>query len=174
YAHRQGVVHRDLKPSNIMIDREGNAFVTDFGIARASSNEENLTGAGDLVGTPAYMSPEQARGESNVDKAADIYALGVMVFEMLTGNVPYQHESSLGVLMAHLNDEIPSARARNEKIPEAVDQVIRTAVAKEKSGRYSSAEALVNDLAKALKAKQAESPTKLQSLTQTLSLEQLK
>src|SRR5262245_58363759 len=174
YAHRQGVVHRDLKPSNIMIDREGNAFVTDFGIARTGGNEENLTGAGDLIGTPAYMSPEQARGDGDVDRAADLYALGVMVFEMLTGAVPYQHESSLGVLMSHLNDAVPSAKAKTQKLPDAVDTVIRTALDKDKTKRYASAEALVADLAKALKAKQAEAPTKLQAFTQTLSVEQLR
>jgi serine/threonine protein kinase/tetratricopeptide (TPR) repeat protein len=174
YAHRQGVVHRDLKPSNIMIDREGNAFVTDFGIARAGGNEENLTGAGDLIGTPAYMSPEQARGDSNVDGTADVYALGALIFEMLTGTPPYQHESSLGVLMAHLNEPVPSARSRNAELPEAVDTVIAKALEKDKTKRYASAETLVADLAKALQASQAEAPTKLQSLTQTLSVEQLR
>ncbi|HEV8479653.1 MAG TPA: protein kinase [Candidatus Eisenbacteria bacterium] len=174
YAHRQGVVHRDLKPSNIMIDREGNAFVTDFGIARTGGTEENLTAAGDLIGTPAYMSPEQARGDSEIDGGADVYAFGAMVFEMLTGTPPYQHESSLGVLMAHLNDPVPSAKKRNSKLPDAVDTVIAKALDKDKTKRYASAETLVADLAKALKARQAEAPTKLQSFTQTLSLEQLK
>jgi serine/threonine protein kinase/tetratricopeptide (TPR) repeat protein len=174
YAHRQGVVHRDLKPSNIMIDREGNAFVTDFGIARTGGKEENLTAAGDLIGTPAYMSPEQARGEGDVDGAADVYALGAMIFEMLTGGTPYQHESSLGVLMAHLNEPVPSATTRNPKLPEAVDAVLAKALEKDRTKRYASAESLIADLAKALKAKQAESPTKLQSLTQTLSIEQLR
>ena len=176
YAHRQGVVHRDLKPSNVMIDREGNAFVTDFGIARSASTpgQENLTDPGNLVGTPAYMSPEQARGQSDVDPAADLYALGVMVFELLTGGVPFHNESSLGVLMAHLNEPVPSARERNPKLPQAVDRVLRTALAKEKGARYPKAEALVADLTTALKVKSASSPTKLQALTQTISLDQLK
>src|SRR5262245_6758656 len=175
YAHRQGVVHRDLKPSNVMIDREGNAFVTDFGIARAAGgNQEQLTEAGNLLGTPAYMSPEQARGDGDVDGAADVYALGAMIFEMLTGGTPYQHESSLGVLMAHLNEPVPSAKARNSKLPEAVDAVLAKALEKDRTRRYTSAEMLVADLAKALKAKQADAPTKLQSLTQTLSVEQLR
>ncbi|HET9326108.1 MAG TPA: protein kinase [Candidatus Eisenbacteria bacterium] len=174
YAHRQKVVHRDLKPSNVMIDREGNAFVTDFGIARAAGSQENLTHDGDLIGTPAYMSPEQANGRSDVDQAADIYALGAMLFEMLTGSVPFRHESSLGVLMAHLSDPVPSAHARNPRIPQAVDHVIQTAMAKDKKARYPRAEAMLAELTAALKVSRAEAPTQLQSLTQTLSLEQLR
>ena len=176
YAHRQGVIHRDLKPSNVMIDREGNAFVTDFGIARSASTpgQENLTDPGNLVGTPAYMSPEQARGQSDVDPAADLYSLGVMVFEMLTGSVPFQNESSLAVLMAHLNEPIPSATERNGQLPQAVDRVLRTALAKEKGARYPKAEAFVTDLTAALKVKSSSSPTKLQALTQTISIDQLK
>jgi serine/threonine protein kinase/tetratricopeptide (TPR) repeat protein len=174
YAHRQGVVHRDLKPSNIMIDREGNAFVTDFGIARAAGSQEQLTEAGNLIGTPAYMSPEQARGDADVGAAADLYALGAMVFEMLAGTPPFRHESSLGVLMAHLNEAVPNASERNPKLPAAVDRVLRTALAKEKGARHPSAEALVAELAVALKAPRSDAPTRLQSLTQTISLDQLR
>jgi serine/threonine protein kinase/tetratricopeptide (TPR) repeat protein len=174
YAHRQHVVHRDLKPSNVMIDREGNAFVTDFGIARAAGAQENLTNAGDLVGTPAYMSPEQANGSPDVDHAADIYALGAMLFEMLTGSIPYTHESTLGVIMAHINDPIPSAHARNPRIPKAVDRVIQIAMAKDRAARYPRAEAMLSDLTAALKISRAEAPRQLQTLTETLSLEQLK
>jgi len=174
YAHRKGVVHRDLKPSNVMIDREGNAFVTDFGIARVSGPDQQLTAAGDLIGTPAYMSPEQARGDADVDAAADIYALGAMVFEILTGSPLYEHESGLGVLMAHLNEAIPSALQRRPNLPPAVDEVLRKAVAKDRKQRYPTAEAFVNDLAKALESKEANAPTQLQALTQTLSIEQLR
>jgi serine/threonine protein kinase/predicted ATPase len=174
YAHRQGVVHRDLKPSNVMIDREGNAFVTDFGIARAAGTHESLTNAGDLIGTPAYMSPEQARGDTDVSSAADVYALGVMIFEMLTGDVPFRHDSGLGVLMAHLNEAVPSARARNARVPEAADRVIRAAMAKDRSARHPTAGALIADLTEALRVKLANSPRRLQELTETLSLSQLR
>ena len=174
YAHRQGVVHRDLKPSNVMIDREGNAFVTDFGIARAAGTQESLTNAGDLIGTPAYMSPEQARGDSDITSAADVYALGVMVFEMLTGKVPFEHENGVAALLAHLNDPVPSARTRNARVPEAADRVLKTAMAKDRSARHSSAGALIADLATALRVSHASSPRKLQELTETLSLSQLR
>ncbi len=174
YAHRQGVVHRDLKPSNIMIDREGNAFVTDFGIARIADASENLTGTGHLIGTPAYMSPEQAKGQADVDAASDRYALGVIVYELLTGAQPFADESSLAVLMSHLNDPIPSARALNPLLPEAVDEVIRTAMAKDRTARYPSASALVADLARALETRSSEAPAHLQSVTQVLSVDQLK
>jgi serine/threonine protein kinase/tetratricopeptide (TPR) repeat protein len=174
YAHRQGVVHRDLKPSNVMIDKEGNAFVTDFGIARVSDAPEQLTGTGHLIGTPAYMSPEQARGLPDVDPAADRYALGVIAFELLTGATPYAHESSLALLMMHLNDPVPSARQRREDLPAAVDKVLAQALAKDRTTRPSSAALLVADLAKALKTRSTDAPTRLQSITQVLSLDQLK
>src|SRR5512143_712111 len=123
YAHRQGVVHRDLKPSNVMIDREGNAFLTDFGIARSAGAGSDITHTGLLIGTPGYMAPEQARGDGQVDQAADIYALGVMAFELLTGHSPFEHESSLEVVLAHLNNPVPNASERGEGIPKAVDAV---------------------------------------------------
>src|SRR5262245_38506371 len=109
YAHRQGIVHRDLKPSNVMIDREGNAFLTDFGIARAAGGDKDLTGTGLMIGTPGYMAPEQARGDGQADKAADIYSLGVIAFESLTGSPPYNSESGFEVILAHMNDPIPKA-----------------------------------------------------------------
>ncbi len=173
YAHRQGVVHRDLKPSNIMIDREGNAFVTDFGIARAADGGEDLTGTGVLIGTPAYMAPEQAQGKTDVDGRADLYALGAIVFEMLTGAPPFEHDNNLGVLMAHLKEPVPSASGRNPRVPAAADEVIRRAMAKDPAGRYPTADELVAELAAALSVDAAGAPERLQSFTQTLSLDQL-
>jgi serine/threonine protein kinase/tetratricopeptide (TPR) repeat protein len=174
YAHRQGVVHRDLKPSNIMIDREGNAFVTDFGIARAAENPEQLTDAGNVIGTPSYMAPEQARGVSDLDGAADRYALGVIVFELLTGALPFHGEGSLGVLMAQLHSEVPKATTVRPTLPDAVDAVLEKALAKDRKERYPTAEAFVAALASALRVQSANAPAHLQSLTQTLSLDQLK
>jgi serine/threonine protein kinase/tetratricopeptide (TPR) repeat protein len=173
YAHRQGIVHRDLKPSNIMIDREGNAFIADFGIARITESTEDLTGTGMLIGTPGYMAPEQARGESDVDHRADIYSLGATVFEMLAGQQPYQSDSNLGVIMAHVNNPIPSITEIDTALPPAVDGVIRKALAKEREQRYATAGSLVEELAVALEVKEAGLPAHLQSMTETISRDQL-
>ncbi len=173
YAHRQGVVHRDLKPSNIMIDKEGNAFVTDFGIARASENPEQLTDAGNVIGTPSYMAPEQARGVSDLDGAADRYALGVIVFELLTGALPFHGEGSLAVLMAQLHETPPNPSSIRPTLPAAVDTVLLKALAKDRAERYPTTEAFVAALTDALRVKSASAPAHLQSVTQTLSLAQL-
>jgi class 3 adenylate cyclase/tetratricopeptide (TPR) repeat protein/tRNA A-37 threonylcarbamoyl transferase component Bud32 len=173
YAHRQDVVHRDIKPSNVMIDREGNAFLTDFGIARATDGDREMTGTGILVGTPGYMAPEQARGDGRIDKAADIYSLGVMAFELLTGAPPYDHESRFGLVLAHLNDPVPKASERDPSLPAAVDEVLARAMAKAREDRYPTAGAFVEELARALRIAPSQAPAQLQSMTQTISVDQL-
>ncbi|MGE5178258.1 MAG: protein kinase domain-containing protein [Bacteroidota bacterium] len=173
YAHRQGVVHRDLKPSNVMIDREGNAFLTDFGIARAAGGDKDLTGTGLLIGTPAYMAPEQARGEGTVDRAADIYSLGVMAFEVLTGSPPYESESSFDVILAHMNSPVPRASERCRDLPKAVDAVLARALAKNPPERFASAAEFVESLTRALRIQPSASPAALQSMSQTISVDQL-
>jgi class 3 adenylate cyclase/tetratricopeptide (TPR) repeat protein/tRNA A-37 threonylcarbamoyl transferase component Bud32 len=173
YAHRQGVVHRDLKPSNVMIDREGNAFLTDFGIARAAGGDKDLTGTGLLIGTPGYMAPEQARGDGTVDRAADIYSLGVMAFEVLTGAPPYASESSFDVILAHVNSPVPRATERCRDLPKAVDAVLARALAKNPAERFASAAEFVESLTRALRIQPSASPAALQSMSQTISIDQL-
>ena len=173
YAHRQNVVHRDLKPSNVMIDREGNAFLTDFGIARAAGGDKDLTGTGLMIGTPGYMAPEQARGDGQADKAADIYSLGVMAFEVLTGTPPYDHENSFDIILAHMNSPVPKASERAPDLPKAVDAVLAQALAKEPQKRFASATEFVDGLTRALEIKPSEARAALQSMTQTLSVDQL-
>ena len=173
YAHRQGIVHRDLKPSNVMIDREGNAFLTDFGIARSAGKDKDLTGTGLMIGTPGYMAPEQARGDGQVDKAADIYSLGVLAFEALTGSPPYDHESGFEVILAHMNSPIPRASERNPEVPKAVDGVLARALAKKSADRFPTATEFVEALTRALKIKPGGAPAALQSMTQTISVDQL-
>ncbi|MFN8371340.1 MAG: protein kinase [Anaerolineae bacterium] len=150
YAHRQGVVHRDIKPSNIMIDREGNAFVSDLGIARITAAgdgpRKGITASGAIIGTPEYMSPEQAMGLNDVDFRADIYSLGVMLFEMLTGDLPYLAETAMGTLLKHIQSPIPKIREQQPELPEEIQEVIERALAKEADDRYESA----GDMARAL------------------------
>lgn len=142
YAHRQGVIHRDIKPSNIMIDVDGNAFLTDFGIARSARRSESgleLTQTGFTVGTPGYMSPEQGMGQENIDHRTDIYALGAMVFHMITGRLPYDAETPMAVILKHINDPVPSIREVNPDLHVALDDAIRRAMLKQPRDRYATA-----------------------------------
>ncbi|MEO0561437.1 MAG: serine/threonine-protein kinase, partial [Chloroflexota bacterium] len=141
YAHRQGVVHRDIKPSNIMVDGDGNAFVTDFGIARVADGQ-GLTQTGFAVGTPDYMSPEQAVGESDVDWRSDIYALGVILFQAITGQMPYTAETPMGVVFKHVQSPVPDPREFDVEVTDAIADVIMEAMAKDREDRYQSANAL--------------------------------
>jgi serine/threonine protein kinase/Tfp pilus assembly protein PilF len=135
-AHRLGVVHRDLKPQNIMIDKDGNARIMDFGIAR-SLKAKGITGAGVMVGTPEYMSPEQAEVKE-VDQRSDIYSLGVILYEMVTGRVPFEGETPLGIAMKHKSEMPKDPREFNAQIPEELSRVILTCMEKDKDKRYQS------------------------------------
>ncbi len=136
-AHRLGVVHRDLKPSNIMIDKEGNARIMDFGIAR-SLKEKGITGTGVMIGTPEYMSPEQVE-EKEVDHRSDIYSLGVILYEMVTGMVPFGGETPLSIAMKHKNEIPINPREINAQIPEDLSRVILRCMEKDKEKRFQSA-----------------------------------
>jgi serine/threonine-protein kinase len=151
YAHRLGVIHRDIKPSNIMIDQDGNAFLMDFGIARmAASSSEGLTQTGFAVGTPGYMAPEQGMGMDNIDLRADIYSLGVMVYQMLTSKMPYQAETPLAIVMKHINDPVPSIRQLDDAIPESLDLAIAKAMAKKPEDRFASAGDFADEITRAV------------------------
>ena len=143
-AHRLGVVHRDLKPQNIMIDREGNAHIMDFGIARMMSTAE-LTEAGAIIGTPHYMSPEQVDGEVT-DQRADLYSLGVMIYEMVTGLVPFQGDSAMTVALKHKTEIPTNPRDHNAQIPERLSQLILKCMEKDKNKRYQNAEDVFSSL----------------------------
>jgi len=149
YAHAHEVIHRDLKPENVLLDESGNAILSDFGLAKLVNVSTQITARGMVMGTYAYVPPEQWKGEE-MDARADIYALGVMLFEMLTGQVPFQVATPEALIYAHLNLTPPSVAARREDLPLAVDLVIMRALAKNREDRYPTAEALARDFADAL------------------------
>ncbi len=138
YAHRRGIVHRDLKPQNVLLDDDKNAFLTDFGIAKVMNSATGLTQSGIAMGTPAYMPPEQWRGEA-VDARADIYALGVMLFEMVTGSVPFAGDTPFSMMYKHLNDTPPQLRMIKPDIALNIDWIITKALAKDPADRFESA-----------------------------------
>jgi serine/threonine protein kinase len=140
YAHREGVVHRDIKPDNILIERAtGRVLVTDFGIARAAEGDERLTATGIAVGTPAYMSPEQAMGEREVDGRADLYALGVVGYQMLAGELPFQATNTPAMLMKHLSERPRPLAQLREDLPTNLVHAIDRALAKGRDERWADA-----------------------------------
>ena len=144
YAHSKGIIHRDFKPSNVLLDEQDNTYLGDFGLAKLRESSTQITGTA-ILGTPTYMPPEQA-GSSDLTPAADIYALGVTVFQLLTGRVPYEGNTT-GVLIAHATQPIPDIRAIRATLTDETQEVIYTAMAKAPTDRYATP----GDLAKALK-----------------------
>jgi serine/threonine-protein kinase len=138
-AHSRGIVHRDLKPGNILFDQYGNAFLSDFGIARlAQSGGGTLTGTA-ILGTPAYMSPEQVQGDKEIDGRSDVYALGVIFFQMLTGNLPYHADTPAKVMMMHLLEPVPQLHKMKHEVPDEYQVVIQHAMAKDPDQRFATA-----------------------------------
>jgi serine/threonine protein kinase/Tfp pilus assembly protein PilF len=144
-AHRLGVIHRDLKPGNVMIDREGVARILDFGIAR-SLESRGLTESGQLIGTPEYMSPEQAQ-DTGVDQRSDIYSLGVILYEMVTGKVPFTGDTPISITIKHIEELPENPKTLAPQIPDALNQLIMRCLAKNKEARYKSANELRLELA---------------------------
>ena len=147
YAHSKGIVHRDIKPDNVLFDETNHPYLTDFGIAKLTESAVSATGGG-TMGTPAYVSPEQAQG-AKVDSRADIYGMGVMLYEMLTGKKPYDADSPMSVAVRHITEPIPDILHDRPELPIDVDIVIRTAMAKDKEDRYPTATELARALSRA-------------------------
>ena len=139
YAHRHGVIHRDIKPENILLTAEGDTLVADFGIARALGGDERLTQTGMSVGTPAYMSPEQASGEKTIDARTDVYSLGAVLYELLAGEPQYTGPTAQAIILKRFTEPVPSVRRGRPSVPEAVDQAIQRALAPVPGDRFATA-----------------------------------
>jgi len=144
HAHQNHIVHRDIKPHNILIDKKGNVKITDFGIAMALS-ATSITQTNSVLGSVHYLSPEQARG-GMANKKSDIYSLGIVMFELLTGRLPFFGESAVSIALKHLQTETPSVRRWNPNIPQSVENIVLKATAKDPFLRYDSVEEMEDDL----------------------------
>ena len=144
-VHQRGIIHRDLKPSNILLDSRGDAYLSDFGIVKLSNATVSLTGSS-LMGTPAYMSPEQVRNDENLDHRTDIYALGAIFFEMLTGKRPFAGDTILEQIVAHATEPVPDIHDFNHELPVGFGAIIQKTMAKQPADRYNSMAELVQHL----------------------------
>jgi eukaryotic-like serine/threonine-protein kinase len=147
YAHGQGVIHRDVKPGNALYNAAGEMVLTDFGLAREAEVHTTTTGPGVVMGTPGYVAPEQAVSSKGLSKAADIYALGVVLFELLTGRLPFEADTPMAVVLKHLYDPPPAPSQIRPELPKAVDKVVLRALAKEPETRFPTATALAEAFA---------------------------
>ena len=171
YAHAHAVIHRDLKPANFLLHSDGRLLLSDFGIARlleggSNPQDSQLTRAGALLGTPAYMSPEMLRGET-IDYRADLYAFGIVLYELLSGQLPFQGDPPYVIITKHLQEAPPSLHAINQAIPPSVDAILQRALAKRREERFQTATALVQALAEAantLLISENDAPTLLPTL----------
>ena len=170
YAHAQGVIHRDFKPSNVLLDGVGNAYLADFGIAKVTQDTTQLTGSG-MIGTPAYMAPELAR-PGNLSPLVDVYAMGVTLYQMIAGELPFWGDTPIGVMMAHATEPIPNARALRPDLPDAVQRVIERTLAKDPAARYPTPGAVAASLDAALRGAPRNDPPTLPDDGSTMGMAQ--
>src|SRR5215207_6838719 len=152
YAHRQGVLHRDIKPSNIMVDVNNIPHLTDFGLARIAQAGESTLSQDMLLGTPHYISPEQAMGRKDLDSQTDLYSLGVILYELIVGRVPFSADTPYAIIHDHIYRPLPLPSSINPDIPSAVENVLLKALAKEPSDRYETAAQMIGTLREAAQA----------------------
>jgi serine/threonine protein kinase len=143
YAHKQGVLHRDIKPSNVLLATDGQVYLADFGLARIAQSGESTLSSDMIMGTPQYISPEQAMGKSDLDLRTDLYSFGVMLYEMVVGKVPFNADTPFSIIHDHIFSPLPLPRTVNPIVPEAVERVLLKALAKERDDRFEDAVKLV-------------------------------
>jgi serine/threonine protein kinase/Flp pilus assembly protein TadD len=143
YAHKQGILHRDIKPSNVLISTDGVMYLADFGLARIAQAGESTLSSDSIMGTPQYISPEQAMGKSDLDAGTDLYSFGVMLYEMVVGQVPFNADTPFSIIHDHIYSPLPMPRIINHKVPETVELVLLKALAKERSDRYDTVESMM-------------------------------
>ncbi|MCF8051858.1 MAG: protein kinase [Desulfobacterales bacterium] len=149
YAHKNGVIHRDFKPDNVLLDEFENCLLTDFGIAKLVEVTTNLTATGGILGTPTYVSPEQGMGEK-IDHRSDIYSLGVVLYQMVTGDVPYKADTPMAVIFQHIHAPLPLPRQKDPNLPEQIERIILKSLSKNADDRFDSVADMVSSLQKAV------------------------
>src|SRR5262245_50751747 len=164
YAHARGLIHRDIKPENVMVTANGEPILTDFGIAKLVTSSVQLTQTGFGIGTPAYMAPEQAQGLAEVGPQADIYALTVVLFELLTGRVPYHADTPIAVIMKAMNDPMPMPRTLQPDVTEALQAVVLKGTQKRPIDRYETVREFRLALAAAMGRREPTRPSPLSSI----------
>ncbi len=147
YAHKQGILHRDIKPSNVILANDRQIYLTDFGLARIASAGESTLSSDTMVGTPQYISPEQAVGKRDLDEGTDIYSFGVLIYELVVGRVPFSADTPFSIVHDHIYSPLPLPRSVNPRVPEAIERVLLKALAKERNDRFKT----VDDLVQAFK-----------------------
>ena len=170
YAHRQGILHRDIKPSNVMIAADGMMYLADFGLARIAEAGESTMSSDSIMGTPQYISPEQAMGKKDLDAGTDIYSFGVMLYEMVVGQVPFSADTPFSIIHDHIYTPLPLPKKVNPNVPEQVQRVLLKALAKDRLDRYETTE----DLVRAFKDAWTESGVPMQGTTITMHTATLK
>ncbi len=151
YAHRSGILHRDVKPSNVLITPEGQIYLADFGLARIAAAGESTLSSDMMVGTPQYISPEQAKGNHDLDEGTDIYSFGVLLYELVVGRVPFTADTPYSIIHDHIYSPLPLPRQMNPGVPDAVERVLLKALAKDRADRYATVQDLVQAFKTALK-----------------------
>lgn len=144
YAHKQGVLHRDIKPSNVLISKDGQMYLADFGLARIAQAGESTLSSDSIMGTPQYISPEQARGDKNLDEGTDIYSFGVMLYELVVGQVPFSADTPFSIIHDHIYTPLPLPRSFNKDVPESVERALLKALAKDRQDRFADIPTMVN------------------------------